>query len=166
MTPSLLLRRPLARRAARAMSAVPARLSAEQRAAALSRLCDWREVEGRDAIRRAFEFRDFSRAWSFMSRAALLAEQMGHHPEWFNVYNRVDVTLSTHDCGGLSQNVRGLLSRPPDSQDWQLTSTAAGRGHGRRPGRLRQGPQGLIAAPLVTRKDLTCLTKLESHRHS
>ncbi|KAI9988484.1 hypothetical protein PInf_021911 [Phytophthora infestans] len=61
----------------------------------------WEEVPNRDAIRRKFEFRDFNEAWGFMNRTALLAEQLGHHPEWFNVYN---VTLSTHDCGGLSQN--------------------------------------------------------------
>ncbi|XP_064397501.1 putative pterin-4-alpha-carbinolamine dehydratase [Halichondria panicea] len=62
----------------------------------------WKTVEGRDAIQKEFTFKDFSEAWGFMSRVALKAEQMNHHPEWFNVYNRVDVTLSTHDCQGLS----------------------------------------------------------------
>ena len=61
------------------------------------------QVEGRDAIQRTFQFADFNEAWGFMSRAALLAEQDGHHPEWFNVFNRVDVTLATHDCQGLSK---------------------------------------------------------------
>lgn len=59
-------------------------------------------VEGRDAIRKVFMFSDFVEAWGFMSRVALVAEKMDHHPEWFNVYNKVDVTLSTHDCKGLS----------------------------------------------------------------
>ena len=62
----------------------------------------WQMVEGRDAITRSFRFADFSQAWGFMSRVALLAEAHGHHPEWFNVWNRVDITLSTHDAGGLS----------------------------------------------------------------
>ena len=63
----------------------------------------WTMVEGRDAIKKKFTFSDFNEAWSFMSRVALRAEQLNHHPEWFNVYNSVDVTLSTHDCHGLSQ---------------------------------------------------------------
>jgi 4a-hydroxytetrahydrobiopterin dehydratase len=62
----------------------------------------WLAVPGRDAIRKVWKFRDFSEAWGFMSRAALAAEAMNHHPEWRNVYNTVDVTLSTHDCDGLS----------------------------------------------------------------
>ena len=62
----------------------------------------WAEVTGRDAIERTFAFENFNQAWGFMSRAALLAEKMNHHPEWFNVYSRVDVTLSTHDAGGLT----------------------------------------------------------------
>lgn len=75
-------------------------------AAARARLADtlpqWSMVDGRDAIRRSFKFRDFSAAFGFMTRAALVAEKMDHHPEWFNVYNRVDVVLSTHDAGGLT----------------------------------------------------------------
>ena len=59
-------------------------------------------VEGRDAIKKEFKFADFNEAWGFMSHVALKAESMNHHPEWFNVYNRVEVTLSTHDCQGLS----------------------------------------------------------------
>eukprot|EP00547_Thalassionema_nitzschioides_P014835 CAMPEP_0194247990 /NCGR_PEP_ID=MMETSP0158-20130606/17361_1 /TAXON_ID=33649 /ORGANISM="Thalassionema nitzschioides, Strain L26-B" /LENGTH=134 /DNA_ID=CAMNT_0038984153 /DNA_START=33 /DNA_END=434 /DNA_ORIENTATION=- len=62
----------------------------------------WIEVRGGKAIHKSFEFTDFSQAWAFMSRSALLAEKNDHHPEWFNVYNRVDVTLTTHDCGGVS----------------------------------------------------------------
>ena len=79
------------------------KLSAAARAAALSELTNWREVDGRDAISRSFSFADFNAAWGFMNRVALKAEQMDHHPEWFNVYSTVDVTLSTHDCGGLSE---------------------------------------------------------------
>ena len=62
----------------------------------------WGAVPGRDAIRKIWKFRNFSEAWAFMSRAALAAEKLNHHPEWSNTYNVVDVTLSTHDCDGLS----------------------------------------------------------------
>jgi 4a-hydroxytetrahydrobiopterin dehydratase len=77
-------------------------LDTDARAALAQDLPQWRLVEGRDAIQRSFRFRDFSEAWGFMTRAALLAEKADHHPEWFNVYNRVDVVLTTHDAGGLS----------------------------------------------------------------
>lgn len=63
----------------------------------------WTEVEKRDAIYKEFKFKNFNQAFGFMSRVALLAEKMDHHPEWFNVYNKVQVTLSTHECSGLSQ---------------------------------------------------------------
>ncbi len=79
------------------------KLSASERKAALERLPDWSEVDGRDAIQRTFNFENFNQAFGFMSRCALMAEKMDHHPEWFNVYNRVEVLLSTHDCGGLSE---------------------------------------------------------------
>jgi 4a-hydroxytetrahydrobiopterin dehydratase len=79
------------------------KLAGETRRAALARIPEWREVEGRDAIQRRFAFKDFSRAFAFMTRAALMAEKMDHHPEWFNVYNRVEVTLSTHDAGGVTE---------------------------------------------------------------
>lgn len=72
-------------------------------ALALGELPEWREVEGRDAIARTFKFRDFNAAFGFMTRVALLAERMDHHPEWFNVYNRVEVTLATHDAGGVTE---------------------------------------------------------------
>ena len=67
------------------------------------RLPGWRMVDGRDAIHKTFKFKDFSEAFGFMSRAALVAEKMDHHPEWANVWNRVDVTLSTHAAGGLTE---------------------------------------------------------------
>ena len=73
------------------------------RAAAIAGLAGWREVEGRDAIAKTFGFKSFNQAWGFMSRVALKAERMNHHPEWFNVYNKVEVTLATHDAGGLSE---------------------------------------------------------------
>jgi 4a-hydroxytetrahydrobiopterin dehydratase len=79
------------------------KLAPDARAAALAALPGWRETPGRDAIARSYRFPDFSAAWGFMSRVALVAERMNHHPEWFNVYNRVDITLSTHDAGGLSE---------------------------------------------------------------
>jgi 4a-hydroxytetrahydrobiopterin dehydratase len=79
------------------------KLSDSERKAALERLSGWTHDPDRDAISRRFQFADFSEAFAFMTRAALLAEQMDHHPEWFNVYNKVDVTLTTHDCDGLSE---------------------------------------------------------------
>ena len=79
-----------------------ARLTDAQRAALPADLPLWRMAEGRDAIVRDFRFRDFAGAWAFMSRVALLAEKHDHHPEWSNVWNRVEITLSTHDAGGLS----------------------------------------------------------------
>jgi len=78
-------------------------LDAAARARLAETLPHWSMVEGRDAIRRSFKFRDFNAAFGFMTRAALVAEKMDHHPEWFNVYNRVDVVLSTHDAGGLTE---------------------------------------------------------------
>lgn len=72
------------------------------RAALSQELPQWTLVDGRDAIARSFKFRDFNQAFGFMCRAALVAEKMDHHPEWTNVYNRVEVTLSTHDAGGLT----------------------------------------------------------------
>lgn len=79
------------------------KLDANARAAALRELPKWREVQGRDAITRTFNFRDFNEAFAFMARAALLAERIDHHPEWSNVYNRVEVTLSTHDAAGITE---------------------------------------------------------------
>ena len=81
----------------------PARLTDDERAAALAALPAWALVDGREAIARTFRFQDFSQAWGFMSRAALVAEQLDHHPEWFNVWNRVEVVLATHDAGGLTE---------------------------------------------------------------
>src|SRR5580658_9436544 len=99
------------------------KLDAAARADALKSLAAWHDVPGRDAIARTFTFADFNAAFGFMSRCALKAEKMDHHPEWFNVYNRVEVTLSTHDCGGVSERdiklaqfmdslAKGLESRP------------------------------------------------------
>jgi len=79
-----------------------ARLTDARRAAALASLPNWRPCTGRDAIERSFSFGSFNAAFGFMSRVALMAEKLDHHPEWFNVYDRVDVTLSTHDAGGLT----------------------------------------------------------------
>ena len=68
------------------------------------------QTKENESITKTFMFTDFNQAWSFMSRTALLAEKMDHHPEWFNVYNRVEVTLTTHDCGGVSKKVRNFES--------------------------------------------------------
>ena len=78
------------------------KLNATERARLSATLPAWKLAEGRDAITRAFRFKDFSEAWGFMARVALLAEAQDHHPEWFNVWNRVEITLSTHDASGLS----------------------------------------------------------------
>jgi 4a-hydroxytetrahydrobiopterin dehydratase len=93
------------------------KLNATERATLPAMLPAWKLVEGRDAITRAFRFKDFSEAWGFMARVALLAEAQDHHPEWFNVWNRVEITLSTHDASGLSardvrlaQAIDGLLA--------------------------------------------------------
>ena len=79
-----------------------AKLTDAEHAALPAALPHWRLVPGRDAIQRDFAFRDFSEAWGFMARVALLAEKHDHHPEWSNVWNRVSITLATHDAGGLS----------------------------------------------------------------
>jgi 4a-hydroxytetrahydrobiopterin dehydratase len=78
-------------------------LTDEQRTAALAALPDWRTAREGKAIERTVRFGDFSEAFAFMTRVALLAEKADHHPEWLNVYNRVEITLTTHDAGGLSQ---------------------------------------------------------------
>ena len=79
------------------------KLSGEARSRALTRLKGWSDVDGRDAIHKKFVFADFNAAFGFMTRAALAAEKMDHHPEWSNVYKTVEVTLSTHDAGGLTE---------------------------------------------------------------
>lgn len=100
------------------------KLDPARRAEALRSLPGWTEAAGRDAISRSFQFADFNAAFAFMTRVALKAEKMDHHPEWFNVYGRVDITLATHDCGGVSERdiilavfmdctAKGLGSRSP-----------------------------------------------------
>ena len=70
---------------------------------AMAQLPGWSLVDGREAIKKSFEFKDFNEAFGFMSRAAMIAEQMNHHPEWWNIYNKVDIVLATHDVNGLTQ---------------------------------------------------------------
>jgi 4a-hydroxytetrahydrobiopterin dehydratase len=79
------------------------KLTGSARQTALGKLQGWSEMAGRDAIQKLFSFKDFNEAFGFMARAALIAEKLDHHPEWFNVYNRVEVTLSTHDAGGVTE---------------------------------------------------------------
>ena len=79
------------------------RLTEAERATLRTGLPQWAAVEGRDAIRREFRFKDFSQAWGFMTRVALLAEKHDHHPDWSNVWNKVQIELSTHDAGGLTE---------------------------------------------------------------
>ncbi|MCC7321493.1 MAG: 4a-hydroxytetrahydrobiopterin dehydratase [Rubellimicrobium sp.] len=90
------------------------RLDSAARQALLPPLGDsgWRAApDGRDAIVKSLRFRDFSEAWGFMARVALVAEKAGHHPEWANVWNRVEITLTTHDAGGLSRQDIDLAQR-------------------------------------------------------
>merc|ERR1712043_98102 len=86
---------------------MPTKLTPDERKTDLNSVLQngWAMDEsGRDAIKKKFAFQDFNQAFGFMTRVAIKADKMDHHPEWFNVYNRVEVTLSTHDCSGLSQN--------------------------------------------------------------
>lgn len=87
------------------------KLTAEERAAALKELAGWNPVDGRDAIQRSFKFKNFNEAWGFMTRVALAADKADHHPEWSNVYNRVEILLTTHDAGGLSRRDIDLAAR-------------------------------------------------------
>ena len=106
---------PLHHQPRRCMTSSPSALTSEQRSTALDNLLrknnntdeemGWKLLKDRDAIIKTYHFIDFNQAWEFMSKVAVLAENMNHHPEWFNVYNRVEVTLTTHDCNGLSTNV-------------------------------------------------------------
>ena len=79
------------------------KLTAAARKAALASLAGWSEVAGRDAITKSFRFADFNQAFAFMARVALAAEKMDHHPEWSNVYRTVEVVLSTHSAGGVTE---------------------------------------------------------------
>lgn len=79
------------------------KLTTKERGKALAGLKGWTKVRGRDAIEKSYKFKDFNEAFGFMSRVALAAEKADHHPEWANVYNRVDVVLTTHDAGGVSE---------------------------------------------------------------
>ena len=88
-----------------------ARLSEAARQAAVAGLAGWRDVPGREAIQKTFKFSDFNEAFGFMVRVALVAERMDHHPEWRNVWNTVEVVLSTHDAGGLTQKDLDLAAR-------------------------------------------------------
>lgn len=95
------------------------KLSAEARTAFMEQSPGWIAVEGRDAVKKTFIFDDFTAAWGFMTKVALAAEKADHHPEWFNVYNKVEITLTTHDADGLSArdvDLAGFIDRAADSQ--------------------------------------------------
>ena len=79
------------------------KLSSQQRATQIAQLDGWQNVEARDAIKRQFKFADFNEAFGFMTRVAIKAQEMDHHPEWFNVYSNVEITLSTHDANGITE---------------------------------------------------------------
>ena len=82
-----------------------------ERAKALHELHGWAEAKGRDAITKTYQFKSFSQAWGFMSRVALYAEKADHHPEWTNVYGRVEVTLATHSAGGVTEKDVALAKK-------------------------------------------------------
>jgi 4a-hydroxytetrahydrobiopterin dehydratase len=100
-----------------------AKLAIEDLKAALKRLPDWRLADGREAIARNFQFVDFDAAFAFMTRVALKAAKMDNHPEWFNVYNKVEVTLATHDEGGVTQKDIDLAT----AMDGYAALTTGGR---------------------------------------
>ncbi|WP_114813918.1 4a-hydroxytetrahydrobiopterin dehydratase [Paraburkholderia kururiensis] len=79
------------------------KLTSEERASQFPQLDGWQAMAGRDAIQRKLRFADFNEAFGFMTRVAIKAQEMDHHPEWFNVYNRVEITLSTHEAGGITE---------------------------------------------------------------
>src|SRR4030081_4046245 len=101
------------------------KLTGKARSDALAALKHWKEVPGRDAIQRSLKFADFTHAWGFMTKVALAAEKADHHPEWSNVYNKVEITLSTHDAGGLTERdikLAGAMDRiahPPQKKSGQ-----------------------------------------------
>ena len=80
----------------------PEKLTSDEREDLLATLAGWSLETNRDAMRKVFVFKTFKQAWDFMNKIAVVAEEIGHHPEWFNVYNKVDIVLTTHDCDGLS----------------------------------------------------------------
>ena len=82
-----------------------------ERAKALHELHGWAEAKGRDAITKSYQFKSFSQAWGFMSRVALFAEKTDHHPEWTNVYGRVEVTLTTHSANGVTEKDVALAKK-------------------------------------------------------
>lgn len=81
---------------------MPIKILSENIENAIKELNEWHKVDGRDAITKSFQFKNFNDAWRFMSAIATYAEEINHHPEWYNVYNKVKVTLNTHDVDGLS----------------------------------------------------------------
>ena len=85
-----------------------------ERAKALHDLTGWSEAKGRDAITKTFQFKSFSQAWGWMGRVALFAEKTDHHPEWFNVYGKVEVTLATHTAGGVTEKDVALARKMND----------------------------------------------------
>jgi 4a-hydroxytetrahydrobiopterin dehydratase len=94
---------PINRRTFTAAAKAPVKLQGAELTTALATVPHWRKIEGKDAITREFAFSNFVQAFGFMTQCALHAEKMDHHPEWFNVYNRIEVTLNTHDVQGLSE---------------------------------------------------------------
>ncbi len=100
-------------------------LTGADRAQAMLGLPSWKNCFDRDAIERSFKFRDFAEAFGFMTRVALVAERMNHHPEWTNVYNRITVTLTTHDAGGVTQRDINLAHAMEDA--YQPADHSGGR---------------------------------------
>lgn len=143
--------------AKRKMAAV--KLSEAERAVQLKPLLDagWQIVENRDAIKRTFMFQNFNQAWSFMNQVALAGEKMDHHPEWFNVYNKVEITWATHDCGGLSARDIKMATFCDRSFSLSLISISflkgeVGEEEGSEERKFVDWKQGLIASSLQVRQ--------------
>ncbi|MHC8508196.1 MAG: 4a-hydroxytetrahydrobiopterin dehydratase [Rhodospirillales bacterium] len=102
------------------------KLTPEARAAAFAAPSGWRDAEGRDAVQKTYTFKTFNQAFGFMARAALKAEAMNHHPEWFNVYNRVEVTLTTHSARGVTK-LDAELAAFMDKAAGEMGEPGAGR---------------------------------------
>jgi 4a-hydroxytetrahydrobiopterin dehydratase len=88
---------------AQEVTAMIHKLTSEERSTQIGQLNGWQAARGRDAIQRQYQFADFNEAFGFMTRVAIKAQEMDHHPEWFNVYNKVEITLSTHEADGVTE---------------------------------------------------------------
>eukprot|EP00274_Cyanoptyche_gloeocystis_P004607 CAMPEP_0196655684 /NCGR_PEP_ID=MMETSP1086-20130531/5990_1 /TAXON_ID=77921 /ORGANISM="Cyanoptyche gloeocystis , Strain SAG4.97" /LENGTH=253 /DNA_ID=CAMNT_0041988137 /DNA_START=25 /DNA_END=782 /DNA_ORIENTATION=+ len=137
------------------MAAKVSLLDPSAKSAALKELPGWSAVDGRDAIKKTFQFKDFKQAWAFMNKVADKAEALNHHPEWFNVWNKVEITLSTHDVGGLSaldvelaKAIEGFASTAPSFEPIKVGSKIPSGI------KLKYKPKGETAAKEITTDEI------------